>query len=352
MSYKSKHTGAQVDEAVSKVLNGDIEGSNIKEGSIPLSALATEVKDKLNNIFTVPDDFIEEQYDEPDEGGAMGKVKQVYVTDILENGYTKVNIGGILGDINITDDFINIIMKYEVFETEKKEESYSELFILIQDCTYTQQVYINKSPFITPAIFTDVANINGDIRLDFVKSVTDEETTIPEENKQLFKKNMGSFADWNAQKGEAGYIENKPSIVTPENVERKLYYQHLNTIININTEDLVTDSDSIVTDYKGNTYDGLEGLINGIKTTIAYCLANFLIPQIHLVDWYYTMPAVFYSDPRTLANEDDDYETIVNKLHNNGFTVIFGAGDPDAGGIIVKIMHVVEEGLYFYLYEY
>jgi hypothetical protein len=49
MSYKSKHTGAQVDEAVSKVLNGDIEGSNIKEGSIPLSALSIEVKNKIEN---------------------------------------------------------------------------------------------------------------------------------------------------------------------------------------------------------------------------------------------------------------------------------------------------------------
>ena len=38
--YTSSFTGPQIDEAVDKVINGDIEGSHIKEGSIPFKALA------------------------------------------------------------------------------------------------------------------------------------------------------------------------------------------------------------------------------------------------------------------------------------------------------------------------
>ena len=184
-----------------------VKGDKIKEGSIPLSALADDVKDKLNNIFIMPEDFVEEEYNEPDEGGFLGKIKQVYVTDILENRYNKINVDGVLGDINISDGLINITAKSEVFQSEQKQDSYIKVFIRVQDCKFKQLAYLNKSPFVT--ITTDAADINGDIRYNFVKSVTDEQKTIPEENKQLFKKNMGSFANWNAQHGEAGYIENR-----------------------------------------------------------------------------------------------------------------------------------------------
>lgn len=194
--------------------NGVWENTNsteIKEGSIPLSALSSEIQDKINshNLFVYPEDFMEEEYDEPDEDGFLGKVKQVYVTDILENRYNKINVSGILGDINITDNFIIITANQEAFQTEEKQESHFEIIIRIQDCKFTNQAYLNKSPFVTSIFSTDAADINGDIRYNFVKSVTDEEIYLPEENKQLFKKNMGSFADWNALKGEAGYIENK-----------------------------------------------------------------------------------------------------------------------------------------------
>lgn len=191
-----------------------VKGDKIKEGSIPMSALSNEIKDNLNKIFIMPEDFMEEEYNEPDEDGAYGKVKQVYVTDILENRYNKINVDGVLSDINITDDFIIITTKYEAFQTEEKQESYLEIIIHVQNCKFTQQFYLNKSPFVTPLDSTDAADINGNIRYNFVKFVTDSELTIPEltipeKNKQLFKKNMGSFADWNAQRGEAGYIENK-----------------------------------------------------------------------------------------------------------------------------------------------
>lgn len=190
-------------------MNTKVKGEVIKEGSIPLSALSNEIKDKLNNIFIMPDDFIEEQYDEPDEIGCIGKVKQIYVTDILENKYTKISMYEILGDIIIKDEYIKITFEICDYSTETKQESYTEFYIRIHDCKVINNIYINNSPFVRDGFSSDPYNV-GDIRYRFVKSVTDEEITIPEENKQLFKKSMGSFADWNAKEGEAGYIENKP----------------------------------------------------------------------------------------------------------------------------------------------
>lgn len=221
---------SSLESAVNELNN---KQEKITDGSIPLSALSDDVKDKLNNIFITPEDFVEEEYNEPDEEGFLGKVKQVYVTDILENRYNKINISGVLGDINITDGLINITIKYEVFQSEQKQESYTETFIRVQDCKFKQVVYLNTSPFVTPLFSGTATDINGDIRYNFVKSVTDEEITIPEENKQLFKKNMGSFANWNAQEGEAGYIENKPFYDNISNIESidftrnsKYYFYH------------------------------------------------------------------------------------------------------------------------------
>lgn len=317
-----------------------INGEKIKDGSILLSALGDDVKDKLNKIFIMPEDFIEEEYNEPDEDGSLGKIKQVYVTDILENRYNKIKVDGILGDINILDGLINITAKSEVFQSEQKRDSwkrdsYIEVFIRVQDCKFKQLAYLNKSPFVT---LTDAANINGDIRYNFVKSVTNSEITIPEENKQLFKKNMGSFANWNAQEGEAGYIENKPFGEIFKEVEWYLeeygsYYYCVEVSNQIKIDGIVYDISEDVININGNGFMVAEDGIRVYGVDEDY-LKSVLVKIETKMDEKYLPNTVLKTTPQTLENTAKNQalanlgiDPVVMKYLANPFIIRIEDGD-------------------------
>lgn len=328
---------SSLESAVNELNN---KQEKITDGSIPLSALADDVKDKLNNIFIVPEDFIEEDYGKPDENGYAAKVKQVYITDILENKYNKF-YSGTVGDIIITDDFITLIQKYDDYSDETIREVCYGIDIRISDGKTLYSGYVNTSPFVIDVFPTDTAtNINAGIRYNFVKSVTDEEITIPEENKQLFKKNMGSFADWNAQEGEAGYIENKPFGKIFKEVEWHLekygsYYYCAEVSNQIKIDGIVYDISEDVIDINGSGFMVAEDGIRVYGADEDY-LKSVLVKIEAKMDAKYLPDTVVKTTPQTLTDSDKNQalanlgiDPIVWKYICKPFIVKQGSKFPD-----------------------
>jgi hypothetical protein len=198
-----------------------------QNGDIYIKGVEGRIQDKLNDtskekVFIMPEDFFEEMYDEPDENGFVGKIKQEYVTDILENRYTKmleiIDGNPQVGEFDYFNDYILKvkIRRIEDFSQELIAEQIQIVEINVNRdsvdfCKVKGQVFTSYFPFAYSMSDEEPQNSDGLKRLMFIDSfLTDSGTSLPEENKQLFKKNMGSFADWNVQEGEAGYIENKP----------------------------------------------------------------------------------------------------------------------------------------------
>lgn len=180
-----------------------------------------EIEKTQEKVFIMPEDFFEEEYNEPDENGYIGKVKREYVIDILENGYTKILSieDGIpyvyeLDYFDLHNDVLKIKLRIEHVQENNTGETINIIEIntnrdSVDFCKYKRQLFIYNFPFTYSGTSTP-ENSDGYKYLNFINSVITDDIDLPEENKQLFKKNMGSFANWNAQEGEAGYIENKP----------------------------------------------------------------------------------------------------------------------------------------------
>jgi hypothetical protein len=201
MSYKSKHTGAQVDEAVSKVLSGDIEGSNIKEGSIPLSALSTEVKDKIENA-----------------GGYE------FLLDIGND--TEEHIANWVKICNDSRFYTNEMEQYPTYK------GICTLLIAAGVIKFEYSVFgfdLGNICVEGPIVFS-YNDIEEFPKGNFIKTnvATNDPTTITIDQGTF----STSGADWNAKEGEAGYIKNKPF--------RKIKSKY-NEISNINSYFIITE---------------------------------------------------------------------------------------------------------------
>ena len=158
--YTSSFSGAQIDEAVDKVINGDIEGSNIKEGSIPLSALADDAKN-IPNLGIVIRSLNFTLSEEETE-------RTLKVLHLYKGNLIKISFSYDDGELIIDGDHI--------FFIDNSLDSYNDFILNCLDLN----MYIGVS---TEGLSTYRTII--------------EEISHP-------------TPDWNAQVGEAGYIENKP----------------------------------------------------------------------------------------------------------------------------------------------
>jgi hypothetical protein len=208
MSYKSKHTGAQVDEAVSKVLNGDIEGSNIKEGSIPLSALDENVKRELNVKFGLSD----------------------YIGTLTKNGD------------NLT--FSNTIFlkdRDRIGECPPSSGEYdlSSLFNGGPDGKLTVVYDASSDKFKATLINND----SGYWNITVYNNMFNKETPTP---------------DWNAQEGEAGYIEHRTHYERSQSIELKdVECSEYIDLVGTNEYfgELIERATKIIVDYSFTEYD-------------------------------------------------------------------------------------------------
>lgn len=130
------------------------------------------------------------------------------------------------------------------------------------------------------------------------------------------------------------------NVLTPEYVQRQIYFHHLSTIINLDESNLVIDEDNDfeVTDYTGDYYNSLGDLIDHIIHTFAYCIFNSLIPQLHLDGPGATLPAVYWRDIRSVVNEHYSMDDIVNMAYGC-FRVIFGKASSIWGGAEVDLSY-------------
>lgn len=171
-----------------------------------------EVESKQEKVFIMSEDFFEEVYDTPDENGNNIRIKQEYIDDLLENRYTRFMMNDLSDSlsqsyITYEEDSITIVYVFDNGDSIGYE-------IVINTNTYLGRVIniFSSNPFRYEYAAGEIENFekqDGVVNLRFIEQVTQDNVVLPEENKQLFKKNMGSFADWNAQEGEAGYIENR-----------------------------------------------------------------------------------------------------------------------------------------------
>ena len=240
MSYKSKHTGAQVDEAVSKVLNGDIEGSNIKDGSVPLSALDYDFKKKIksSNVSLRPVKSLlslkhttERNPDTDDERYII--FVDSYLSDLYEEEYEPENPHFCVK--HFTNEVIELVPNQDITingNTFRLNNIYDEEL----DEIYNKLVIFH--PFSNPSVDdfyiideNELVDDLGDIMcehkdskdLPFYLFYKIEENSIPQSAlREDVQKKLSTTPDWNAQKGEAGYIENRP------------FYDNINNKFDIN----------------------------------------------------------------------------------------------------------------------
>ena len=157
--YTSNFTGSQIDEAVDKVINGDIEGSNIKEGSIHLSALADDAKN-IPNLGIVIRSLNFTLSEEETE-------RTLKVLHLYKGNLIKISFSYDDGELIIDGDHI--------FFIDNSLDSYNDFILNCLDLN----MYIGVS---TEGLSTYRTII--------------EEISHP-------------TPDWNAQHGEAGYIKNR-----------------------------------------------------------------------------------------------------------------------------------------------
>ena len=215
--YDGTNTDGSEDVAtVINNINKTIEDNEevIASALCELNEKVDEIENSIDKVYHAPEDFFG-VLEEPDENGYVAKVKEEYVLDILENRYDKFSVDGEDVEGTITYDVDKILLKNNtmVFENELSVDNIVTYTIHCdenqENFGYVSIEYIMAyNPFAFD-VYDNMDDSKGLKRYVFASSITDE-VEIPEENKQLFKKNMGSFADWNAQSGEAGYIENKP----------------------------------------------------------------------------------------------------------------------------------------------
>ena len=158
--YTSSFSGAQIDEAVDKVINGDIEGSNIKEGSIPLSALADKLQAELNCKYGLSE--IVCILNSNNTTSDIFPIGDYFVYVSSKKTIIELNIGG-------RTDLSRLNGPYTVITSEVISGSKVKFSVSGGDISYYGNLIIgnkyNEVPTPTP--------------------------------------------DWNAQEGEAGYIENR-----------------------------------------------------------------------------------------------------------------------------------------------
>ena len=148
--YTSSFSGAQIDEAVDKVINGDIEGSNIKEGSIPLSALVS--KEYMLNGYICNEIY--------------------YITELTSN-----------------DTYFNVPESCNVVYLQ------SRVFKAPIEIVKGTKITISKGPVVIITYDDNGIKINSNYSYYGIK---------------VYAAIKPITTDWNAQQGEAGYIENKP----------------------------------------------------------------------------------------------------------------------------------------------
>ena len=183
-----------------------------------------EVESKQEKVFIMPEDFLNGMFDEPDENGNNIRIKPEYIADLLENRYTRFMVNDFTGD--------SLSHSYIIYEEESITMFYAiavgnttvyEFVINTNTCLGKARISLAQNPFMYEYSVGNAENLEtqeGVVNLQFIEQVTHDNVNLPEENKQLFKKNMGSFADWNAQEGEAGYIENKPFYIEQINIDK------------------------------------------------------------------------------------------------------------------------------------
>ena len=319
-----------------------------------------EIEKTQEKIFIFPEDFIEEEYNEPDEDGFFGKVKQKYVTDILENGYTKI--------LSIEDDGISYVYELDYFDLHNdvlklklriehvQENDTGETINIIEIntnrdsvdfCKYKMQVFIYNFPF-TYSGDTTPENNYGYKRLNFINSVITDGIDLPEENKQLFKKNMGSFADWNAQEGESGYIKNKTHYqdrIELLHIQTKHYsninvseYAYLEFFINGQYEvEIVVQDDYFekLLDKYTNSYGSHPNFSGAIENGILYFdiddwddedpIVQIIGLKYIKLSENYLPDTVIKTTPQTLSDTDKN-----QALDNLGIQIVKGDGENSA----------------------
>ena len=133
VKYKSKHTGAQVDEAVSRVLNGEIGGGatpdwNAQEGEAGYIENRTHYTEKVNGeLFHVTDDIYDVHYqinqsdNELDETFYLRVFYAIDDTNILlnkvyksSNFHNELNHGLKLGTIDTPLGMLNIFVNINI----------------------------------------------------------------------------------------------------------------------------------------------------------------------------------------------------------------------------------------------
>lgn len=190
-----------------------VKGEAIKEGSIPMSALSTEVKNKIENagskVFVFTDDMVKS-----------------------ENEDGSINIDPANAIEMINSDFINMMDVYNMEKTYTYGDFAVFSFTLKLDPLMSQVIVMyvysegvigimsarEEHPFVYDS---DSGENENKVRkrlslLDLALGDSDRKdyTAYIDEVKENVKKNLGITdavtPDWNAQKGEPGYIKNKP----------------------------------------------------------------------------------------------------------------------------------------------
>ena len=305
-----------------------------------------EVESKQEKVFIMPEDFFEEQYNEPDEDGFFGKIKQEYVTDILENGYTKIlsiqdGISYVyeLDYFELYNNVLKLKQRVEHFQENNNSETIHIIEIhtnkdSVEFCKYKMQLFVSILPFTYSGIETP-ENSDGYKRLNFINSVITDGIDLPEENKQLFKKNMGSFADWNAQEGENGYIENRTHYAIVNVLKTKT-----TDVSRANIQFTIADTDFYIDSY------GYINLSNIFKL-------NVYIPYFGESQTF-NLNKIYQSltdEPVLIGNIDIDkdskylYGSIWSSFNNdtNTVTLNFDFYDISDGNVILNLEVVNEE---------
>ncbi len=222
-NYKSKHTGAQVDEAVSKVLNGEVGGGATPNWNAQLGEPGyIENKpfgDTLNTPITEKYDFefVSEEGDAPPVYVYKTQIEysELYIKyphfcgydDDTQFGYDVAKLDAKNELYVYRNSDFRIEAKIHVIPPQDEMEDYVyELYIGTYNYENLKSLYVFKDRY------TEILKpISNAYLPDTILKTTPQSLSTKDKNQ--VKENLGiSNPDWNAQEGEAGYIKNKPNL--------------------------------------------------------------------------------------------------------------------------------------------
>lgn len=203
-----------------------VKGEAIKEGSIPLSALSSEVQEKIENsgskVFVFTYDMVKSENEDGsltiDPANAIEMINSDFINMMDEYNMEKTHTYDDFAAFSLTLKLSPLMSQVIVMYV------YSEGVIVIMSAgeehpfVYDSDSEENENKVRKRLSLLDLALGDSD-RKDYTEYI--------DEVKENVKKNLGITdavtPDWNAQEGEPGYIENRTHYInTKEGVEHTL----------------------------------------------------------------------------------------------------------------------------------